>query len=324
MRGHEFADLRAFAIIVEQGNFSKAAAKLRITPSALSQTIRDLEERLGIRLLNRTTRSTSLTDAGARLLAGFKPAMEQMEAAVHDISNLRDTPSGTVRLCLPPVASASLVEPVLGRFHETYPDIVLDLTIDNATIDIVEAGYDIGITLGELLEKDMIAVKLGGEMHRIAVASPKYIASHGRPETPADLHAHRCINWRIPGSGKLYNWEFQADGRWFTIAVDGPLIVSHRDIALRAAVQGVGIAFTYWTDHWMRPLVEEGELVPLLERFSPPFPGWFLYYPKQRYMSAAVRSVIEFLRHAAAADSGMTTTTMPKPIPRDKSAKKQR
>ncbi len=303
MRGHEFADLRAFATIVEQGNFSRAAVKLRMTPSALSQTIRGLEARLGVQLLNRTTRSTSMTEAGSRLLAAFKPAMEQMEAALHDVGSLRATPAGTVRLYLPRLASASLIEPVLGRFHAAYPDIVIEMTIDDAIVDIVEAGYDVGITLGELLEKDMIAVRLGDDIRQVAVASPDYIARHGRPQTPADLHAHRCINWRKPGSGKLYNWEFQADGRWFAMVVDGPLIVSHRDVALKAAAQGVGIAFTYWSDEWLRPLIENGALVPLLEDFSPPFPGWFLYYPRQRYTAPAVRALIDFLREVTAPDT---------------------
>jgi DNA-binding transcriptional LysR family regulator len=303
MRGQEFADLRAFATIADQGNFSRAAAKLQVTPSALSQTIRDLEARLGVRLLNRTTRSMSLTDAGARLLAGFKPAMEQITAAVHDVSELRATPTGTVRLNLPRLAAASLVEPVLGAFHEAYPDVILELAIDDAIVDLAEGGYDVGITLGELLKKDMIAVKVGRDIHQLAVAAPDYIARHGRPETPSDLHAHRCINWRRPSSGRLYDWEFFVDGRWLAVAVEGPLIVSHRDVALQAAAQGVGVAFAYWSERWLQPLIAEGRLVPLLEQFSPPFPGWFLYYPSQRYMPAAVRVLIDFLRRTAGGEA---------------------
>lgn len=286
-------------MIAEHGNFSRAAAQLRVTPSALSQTIRDLEERLGVSLFHRTTRSTALTEAGARLLAGFKPAMDQMQAAVEDVSSLRATPAGTVRLHLPRLAAASLVEPVLGRFHAAYPDIILELAINDAVVDIVGAGFDVGITLGELLDQDMVAVKLGPDLHQVAVASPDYIARHGRPQVPADLHGHRCINWRKPGSGKLYNWEFQTDGRWFSVAVEGPLVVSHRDTALQAAAQGVGIAFAYWSDRWMRPLIDQGALVPLLQEFSPPFPGWFLYYPKQRYTPPAVRALADFLRRTA-------------------------
>lgn len=286
-------------MIAEHGNFARAAEQLRISPSTLSQTIRELEQRLGIRLLNRTTRSTSLTEAGTRLLARFKPAMEEMAAAVSDVSQLRDTPSGTVRLNLPRLASTALVEPLLGEFHRAYPDITLELSIDDAVRDIVETGFDIGITLGELLEKDMVAVRLGGNIHQVAVASPDYIARHGRPKVPADLHQHRCINWRKPGSGKLYNWEFHQDGHWIAIAVEGPLIVSHREVALTAAAQGVGIAFAYWSDRWMAPLLQSGALVPLLQEFSPPFPGWHLYYPRQRYTLPAVRALIDFLRRHA-------------------------
>jgi DNA-binding transcriptional LysR family regulator len=295
MRGQDYAELRAFAAVAAEGNFSRAAAQLRMSPSALSQTIRALEERLGVRLLNRTTRSTSLTDAGSRLLGRFRPAMEAMDAAVEDVSNLSKAPSGNVRLYLPRIAATSLVEPHLGRFQATYPEVVLELVIDDAVTNIVDAGHDVGITLGELLEKDMVAVRLGGDIRQMAVASPDYIKRHGRPKTPADLHRHRCINWRKPGSGKIYAWDFHVDGRWITVAVDGPLIVSHRDTALQAATQGAGIAFTYWSDHWLKPLVDSGQLVPLLEEFSPPFPGWFLYYPKQRYAAAAVRALIDFL-----------------------------
>ncbi|MDB5616249.1 LysR family transcriptional regulator [Tardiphaga sp.] len=299
MRGSEYADLRAFAMIAEHGSFARAAEQLRISPSTLSQTIRELEQRLGIRLLNRTTRSMSLTEAGSRLLARFKPAMEEMAAAVSDVSHLRDRPAGTVRLHLPRLASTTLIEPLLGEFHRAYPDITLELSIDDAVRDIVETGFDVGITLGELLEKDMVAVKLGGEIHQVAVASPDYIARHGRPAVPADLHQHRCINWRKPGSGRLYNWEFQQDGHWIAIAVEGPLIVSHREVALAAAAQGVGIAFAYWSDRWMAPLLQSGALMPLLQEFSPPFPGWHLYYPRQRYTLPAVRALIDFLRRHA-------------------------
>jgi DNA-binding transcriptional LysR family regulator len=305
MRGNEFADLRAFAAIAELGNFARAAAQLRISPSTLSQTIRELEDRLGVRLLNRTTRSTSLTDAGTRLLARFKPAMDEMQAAVSDVSNLSGAPSGTVRLNLPRLAATTLVEPHLGAFRDMYPDVVLELAIDDAVTDIVEAGFDVGITLGELLEKDMVAFRLGDNIRQVAVASPDYLARHGRPQTPADLHAHRCINWRKPGSGKLYNWEFETEGRWISVVVDGPLIVSHRDVALQAAAQGVGIAFAYWSDRWLRPLIEDGRLVPLLEEFSPPFPGWFLYYPKQRYAAPAIRALVDFLRRFAGKDEGL-------------------
>jgi DNA-binding transcriptional LysR family regulator len=296
MRGSEFAELRAFVAVAEQGNFARAAAELRLSPSTLSQTIRELEERLGVRLLNRTTRSVSITEAGQRLLSRFKPAMEEMQAAVADARNLRDRPAGTVRLHASRSASAVLVEPRLGRFFEAYPDIILDLTIDDAVINIVAAGFDVSIRIGELLEEDMVAVKIGDDIRQLAVASPDYIARHGAPKVPSDLHSHRCINWRWPGTSGLYNWEFAKDGRWFSVAVNGPLIVSHRDAAVIAAVQGVGIAF--WGEYAVRPYIDAGQLVPLLEEFSPAFPGWHLCYPKQRHTSAPVRAFVEFFRHA--------------------------
>ncbi|MBP2297336.1 LysR family transcriptional regulator [Azospirillum picis] len=294
MRGNEYADLRAFVTIVEQGSFTRAAKHLRVAPSTLSQTIRELEERLGVRLLNRTTRSISLTDAGAHLLARFKPAMEEMEAAVVAVRSFRDTPAGTVRLHLPRLASATFLEPVLGLFREAYPDIVLDMTIDDAVIDIVKSGFDAGIRLGEFLESNMVAITLGGSVRQVAVASPDYLAQHGRPTTPSDLLKHRCINWRQPGTNGFYNWEFEKDGQDVAVAVDGPLVVSHRDVAITAAVQGVGIAF--WEEEQVRPLIEVGKLVPVLEDWSPRFPGWHLCYPRQRYTPATVRALADFLR----------------------------
>ncbi|PTE08457.1 LysR family transcriptional regulator [Mesorhizobium helmanticense] len=296
MRGSDYSELRAFAAVVAHGNFARAAAELRISASTLSQTIRALEARLGVRLLNRTTRSLSLTEAGQRLHGRFKPAMAEMEAAVEDAIGLRDRPAGTLRVHMPSVAAATYLEPVLGRFHEAYPDIVLDVTIDDTVTDIVAAGYDIGARLGEFLEADMVAVRLGGEQRQLAVASPDYISRRGRPETPADLLQHRCINWRRPGSAGPYAWEFARDGQWFSVAVNGPLIVSRRDMAIAAAVQGVGIAF--WAEALLRPFIEAGRLVPLLEEWSGTFPGWHLCYPRQRHMPAGLRAFADFLRRA--------------------------
>ncbi|SDA88924.1 LysR family transcriptional regulator [Mesorhizobium qingshengii] len=302
MRGSDYAELKAFATVVTHGSFARAAEELRISASTLSQTIRQLEARLGLRLLNRTTRSLSLTDAGARLLARFAPAMAEMEAAVDDAVALRDTPAGVLRVHMPSVAAATYLEPVLGHFHEAWPDIVLDVTIDDAAIDIVEAGYDVGARLGEFLEADMVAVALGGKQRQLAVASPDYIARHGSPSAPADLLQHRCINWRRPGSSGPYKWEFAREGQWLSVAVNGPLVVSSRDMAIAAAVQGVGIAF--WAEDLVRPLIEAGKLVPLLDDWCATFPGWFLCYQKQRQTPPAVRAFVDFLRHA---DAGRQT-----------------
>jgi len=213
MRGREYAQLKAFVTVVAQGSFARAAAELGVSASTLSQTIRELESRLGVRLLNRTTRSLSLTDAGQRLHARFKPAMIEMEAAVEDVGSLRDRPAGVLRVHMPAAPATAYLGPVLGQFHATYPDIVLDVTVEDSVTDIVEAGYDVGVRLGESLEADMVAVKLSGEQRQLVVGSPDYIARHGRPEEPADLLRHRCINWRQPGSAGLYKWEFLKDGR---------------------------------------------------------------------------------------------------------------
>jgi DNA-binding transcriptional LysR family regulator len=192
-----------------------------------------------------------------------------------------------------------VIEPLLGRFFEAFPEVILDITTDDAVINIVEAGFDVGIRLGELLEEDMVAVRVSSDIRQLAVASPAYLARHGRPQTPADLHSHRCINWRWPGTTGLYNWEFAEKGRWFSVAVNGPLVVSHRDTALQAALQGVGIAF--YGEHAVRPYIDTGELVPLLEEYSASFPGWHLCYTKQRHTSAPVRAFVDFVRHAAEA-----------------------
>lgn len=294
MRGHDYADLRAFVTIVEKGSFARAAEHLRISPSTLSQMMRGLEERLGVRLLNRTTRSLSLTDAGAHLLGRSKPAIEELEAAIDGVRSFRDTPVGTVRLHLPRLAATTFLEPTFGRFREDYPDILLDVTVDDAVIDIVKAGFDVGVRLGEFLEEDMVAVKLGGSVRQIAAASPAYLALHGRPEKPSDLLKHRCINWRQPGSSGYYKWEFEKDGQAVAVAVAGPLAVSHRDLALAAALQGVGIGF--WSESRMQPFIDNGKLVPVLEDWSPRFSGWHLYYPKQRHPPAAVRALVNFLK----------------------------
>jgi DNA-binding transcriptional LysR family regulator len=287
MRGSQYAELKAFVTVVAHGNFARAAAELGMSASALSQTVRELEARLGVRLLNRTTRSLSLTDAGARLHARFKPAMIEMKAAVEEVAGLRDTPAGPLRVHMPSVAAATYLKPVLGRFHEAYPDIVLDVMIDDRVTDIVEAGYDVGARLGEYLQAAMVAVALGGEQRQLVVAAPDYVARHGRPQTPADLLSHRCINWRQPGNAGFYRWEFVKDGRWFAVAVNGPLVVSQRDMAIAAA---------FWAEELVRPLIDDGKLVPLLEDWCGTFPGWFLHYPKQRHTPPRVRAFVDFLR----------------------------
>ena len=298
MRATGTTDLRAFVAIAEQSSFSKAAEQIGLSPSSLSQIIRALEERLGVRLLHRTTRSVALTEAGERLLRRVGPALDELDAALADVGQFRDRPAGTVRIRCLRFAFRAYVQPILAPFHAAYPDIRLDILVDDTIADLVAAGFDVGFTLGEVLEKDMVGIKLGGEMRQIAVASPAYIARFGRPETPKDLHAHKCLRWRWPGRTSPYNWEFFKDGAWFEVEVDGPLILSEQSMTIEAALDGIGIAF--WIEHALRPLIEQGKLVPLLEDYAAPFPGFYICYPQQRQMAPALRVFIDFVKASAA------------------------
>jgi DNA-binding transcriptional LysR family regulator len=296
MRGSEYADLKAFATIAEHGSFARAASYLGVSPSALSQTIRGLEERLGIRLLNRTTRSVAPSEAGARLLARLVPVLGELDAAVADVATLRDTPSGALRINATRVAAIHYLAPLIGPFHRAYPDIVLEVFVDDRLVDIVASRFDAGIRLGEMVEKDMIAVKLSGDLQMMVVAAPSYLKRAGTPKTPRDLRDHQCINFRWPTAGGLYRWEFERGNEKLEAAVEGPLIVNEPDIAVRAALDGVGIA--YLLDHQARPLIEAGRLVHLLAEWSPPFPGFYLYYPSRRQAPPVLRAFIDFVSKA--------------------------
>jgi DNA-binding transcriptional LysR family regulator len=299
MRGSDYADLRAFAAIAERGSFARAASQLGVSPSALSQTIRGLEERLGIRLLNRTTRSVAPSEAGVRLLARLLPAMAELDAAVADVTTLRDTPSGSLRINATRIAAVHYLAPLIAPFHRAYPDIVLEVSVEDRLVDIVAGRYDAGIRLGEMVEKDMIAVRLSGDVEMIVVAAPAYLDRAGIPKTPRDLRSHRCINFRWPTAGGLYRWEFERGAEKLEAAVDGPLIVNEPDIAVRAAVDGVGIAYLF--EHQVRPLIEAGQLVRLLREWTPPFPGFYLYYPSHRQVPPALRAFIDFVCRPSAA-----------------------
>lgn len=298
MRATGNTDLRAFVAVAEQGNFSKAAERLGLSPSSLSQIIRTFEDRLGVRLIHRTTRSVSLTEAGERLLLRIRPALAELDAALSDVGHFRDRPAGIVRVRCLRHAFRTYVAPILAAFHAAYPDIKLDILVDDAIVDLVAGGFDVGFTLGEVLEKDMVGVRLGGDMRQIAVASPEYVARHDRPETPKGLHGHKCLRWRWPGRTTPYNWEFFKDGAWFEVEVDGPLILSEQTMAVDAAVQGMGIAF--WIEQELKLLIEQGKLVPLLEEYSAPFPGFYICYPQQRQMAPALRAFIDFVKANAA------------------------
>lgn len=299
MRGIEFSELSAFAAVASHGSFARAAAHLRVSPPALSQTIRRLEERLGVRLLNRTTRSVSPTEAGARLLAKLGPALDQLHAAVADAKASRGRSAGVVRINAARVAAVGFLAPLLGRFCARYPDVVLDIACDDTMTDIVGNRFDVGVRLGENLDKDMVAVKLSGPLETMVVASPAYLARHGVPEAPHDLHRHRCINLRFSPNGNLYRWEFERGKKAVEIAVEGPLVVDDADLLLRAVLDGVGIG--YAIDEKTRRHVERRKVTRVLEAWSPKFPGFYLYYPSRKHTPAALRAFLDFVREHAPA-----------------------
>jgi DNA-binding transcriptional LysR family regulator len=282
----------AFARVAQLASFSKAAATLGVSPSALSQTIRALEARLGIRLLNRTTRRVGVTEAGAMFLQRVLPALEQFTAAFSELDELRGTPTGTLRISLPRMAMTTIVAPLLSDFCGAYPQIRLDLIADDRFVDLIGEGFDAGIRLGERLAQDMIAVRATHEQRIAVVGSPEYFERHPRPLQPADLHRHRCLRFRF-SSGVIYRWEFGRAGQEFEIDVDGPLICNDNGLMQVAAKQGVGLA------HLMEDLVREdlarGALVRVLDDWCPPFPGFYLYYPSRAQMPLKLRVLIDFL-----------------------------
>ncbi|MFC3944409.1 LysR family transcriptional regulator [Pseudomonas gingeri NCPPB 3146 = LMG 5327] len=297
MRGSDFAQLKAFVAVAQEKNFSRAAQALGVSPSALSQTIRTLEERLGVRLLNRTTRSVATTEAGERLRIRLRAAFDDMDDALAEMNTYRKTPAGTLRICAPQVAMLHFVQPMLASFHANYPDITLELTNDDSTEDIVARGFDAAIRLGEFIEQDMVALKLSSPLTQIAVASPEYVARHGAPQTPADLLAHRCVNWRRSGEIGLYKWRFYKEGTPFEISVKGSLVVNDCGVALKSALDGLGI--TVWIREWIGEELDQGRLIPLLEPWSAPFPGFYLCYPSNRQMPASLQAFIGALRAQA-------------------------
>jgi DNA-binding transcriptional LysR family regulator len=287
----DFGQLRAFAAVADLRSFSRAAALLGVSASALSQTMRGLEERLGVRLLNRTTRSVSLTQAGELLFARVRPAVQEIGAALGDAQRQGARPAGIVRVHSFRYPATRFIAPILAEFSTAYPEITLDITLDDAVVDIVAGGFDAAIRIGEVIERDMIAVRLSPDISQIAVAAPAYLAKYGTPCHPRELAAHRCIGWRWPGHERVYEWEFFEDGKWFEVAVKGPLIASAKEFGLQAAIDGVGIAFT--VREMAAPAIQAGRLVPLLEAWAAPFPGYFLCYPAQRQMAPALRAFID-------------------------------
>jgi len=294
MRGAEFAELKAFAAVVERASFARAADHLGLSPSALSQTIRQLEARLGVRLLNRTTRSVAPTEAGSHLHERIAPMLQEMDAAVAEAVAATGRTAGTLRINTLGMAARKIIAPRLGRFHRAHPDVVLDIVIDDSLSDIVAGRFDAGIRVGERLEKDMAAVRLTPDVEMLAVASPDYLARRGAPRTPPDLHRHACINWRFPGSGRIYRWEFERKGKKLELAVEGPLIANHQDVVVEAALQGLGILYAYDDDRVSEALAR-GRLKRVLSGWSLTSPGLYLYYSNRRHPQPALRAFIDCL-----------------------------
>lgn len=294
MRGFEFAELKAFVAVVDRASFARAADHLGVSRSALSQIIRQLESRLCVRLLNRTTRSVSPTEPGRRLHERLAPMLREMDDAVAQAVGTTTRTAGMLRINTLSMAAKKIIAPRLGRFHKTHPDVVLDIVIDDGLSDIVAGGFDAGIRVGERLQKDMIAVRLTPDVRLLAVASPEYLARCGEPKNPADLQSHACINWRFPGSGRIARWEFQKKGKKLETVVEGPVISNHQDIVVPAALQGLGILYAYNDDGIAEPL-ERGRLKRVLVDWTLMMPGLFLYYSNRRHVQPALRAFIDCL-----------------------------
>ena len=287
-------DLSAFVAVAQAHSFTKAAARLGISPSALSHAMRGLEERLGVRLLARTTRSVAPTEAGERLLAVVLPHLRGIESELSALNLLRDIPAGTIRLTASEHAAHTVIYPVLARLAADYPEIKIEVNVDNMLADLVAGRFDAGIRLGEHVERDMVAVRIAPDMRMAIVGTPAYFKRHPRPETPQDLTQHECIGIRLPTHGGLLPWEFDKDGRSITVRVEGQLIFNTNSLALRAVLDGLGLG--YCLDDMAAEAIADGRLIRVLEDWCEPFPGYHIYYPSRRLLSPALRILIDALR----------------------------
>ncbi len=292
-RNGDFFAFTVFLAVAARNSFRGAAMDLDITPSAVSHSVKGLEQRLGVRLVNRTTRSVSLTDAGHGLAAKLRPALAAIDEALGEVDQLRQTPSGTVRINASEGAIRIVLRPILAQFLERYPQVHLDIVSDGRLSDIVGEGFDAGIRLAEAVPKDMISVPILGKVRFAAVASAPYLAKHGRPEVPQDLYRHACIRFRFE-SGKIYQWEFEKHGLSESIDVRGPLTLTDQPLMVEAAIDGIGIAFV--PDHLVQDALRDGRLIRLLEDWCPSFPGLCLCYPGHRHVSTGLRALIDVIK----------------------------
>ena len=295
MANETLNDLAAFLTVAREQSFTRAAAKLRVSQSALSQTVRGLEAKLGVRLLTRTTRSVAPTAAGERLLQTVGPKIDDIHAELAALNNLRDKPAGVIRISADEHAALMVLWPALERFLPDYPDIKVEVAVDNGLIDIVAERFDAGVRSGGIVAKDMIAVPIGPDMRMVVVGSPAYLASAPTPKVPQDLTAHRCINLRLPTRGGLYAWEFEKDGRELRVRVEGQLVFNNIGMMLTGALSGFGLA--YLAQDQVQPHLDNGRLVQVLGDWCPPFAGPHLYYPGRRQQSAAFALLVAALRY---------------------------
>jgi DNA-binding transcriptional LysR family regulator len=292
-------DLAAFAVVAEELSFTRAAARLGMSASALSHAMRTLETRLGIRLLARTTRRVAPTEAGERLLRTLRPALADITAELAALAGLRDKPAGNLRLTMPKHAAVAVLSPMLPAFLADYPDIRVEITVDEGLTDIVASRYDAGLRFGENVAKDMVAIRVGAPIHSAVVATPGYFAAHLPPATPHDLARHRCINYRLVTAGRIYPWEFEKDGQTLQVAVEGPLIFNDSDLILTAVLAGQGVA--QLLDDQVADHVAAGRLIRVLEAWRWTAPGYYLYHTSRRQTPPPLAALIRALGAIGAA-----------------------
>ncbi len=294
----DLSGLGALLLVAEKRSFTAAAAELRVTPSAVSQIVRALEERVGVRLLQRTTRKVGLTEAGQAFIARVKPALAGVYEAFDSLGELRDRPAGVLRLTLSRMAYDDVLAPRLPEFLATYPEIQLDASIDDALVDLVAQGFDCGIRIGEMLEREMIGLRMSPDMRVAVVGSPKYFATHPKPKHPRDLQAHDCINYRRKTTGVVYRWEFSEAGKDFSVAVAGRVLLNDGELMLRSALDGLGLA--YLMESRVRQELESKRLLRVLEPYCTPFPGFYLYYPSRAQLAPKLKAFSDFFKYPRA------------------------
>jgi DNA-binding transcriptional LysR family regulator len=295
MSVENFNHLAAFVAVAQERSFTRSAAKLGLSQSALSQTIRSLEERVGLRLLTRTTRSVALTEAGQRLFNTLAPRFQDITQELASLSDLRDTPAGTIRINAGEHPAISLLQPALKRIIPQNPDLRVEIIVDYGLTDIVAEGYDAGVRLGDQVAKDMIAVRIGPDLRMAVVGSPDYFSSHSIPRSPQDLTAHNCIGIRLPTYGGIFPWDLERDGHEINVRIEGQLVFNNIALRLNSALEGLGLA--YLPEDQVIGHINEGRLIRVLEDWCPPFAGYHLYYPSRRHASPAFSLLLETLRY---------------------------